>query len=53
MNAVFTPTPDELARMERILQQAEAASGGVFVDDDGRMIDEAVLRSARRILGRG
>jgi citrate lyase subunit beta / citryl-CoA lyase len=52
IDAVFTPTADELAAMERILQQAEAADGGVFVDDDGRMIDEAVLRSARRLLGR-
>ncbi len=52
VNAVFTPSAEELARMERILQQAEEASGGVFVDDEGRMIDEAVLRSARRLLGR-
>ena len=48
---VFTPTADELAAMERILEQAKAADGGVFVDDGGRMIDEAVLRSARRLLG--
>jgi citrate lyase subunit beta/citryl-CoA lyase len=50
--AVFTPTAEELARMERILEGAAGAAGGVFVDEDGRMIDEAVLRTARRVLGR-
>jgi citrate lyase subunit beta/citryl-CoA lyase len=49
---IFTPTADEIAAAERILQQAGQAAGGVFVDDDGRMIDEAVLRSARRLLDR-
>ena len=51
IQAVFTPTATELAAAERILHQADVAAGGVFVDDDGRMIDEAVLRSARRLLG--
>jgi citrate lyase subunit beta/citryl-CoA lyase len=51
VRAVFTPTADEVAAAERTLVQAAAADGGVFVDDDGRMIDEAVLRSARRLLG--
>jgi citrate lyase subunit beta/citryl-CoA lyase len=51
VNGVFTPTADELAAAERVLALAERADGGVFVDDDGRMIDEAVLRSARRLLG--
>ena len=52
VNAVLSPTADDVARAERVLAQAAAADGGVFVDDDGRMIDEAVLRSARRVLGR-
>ncbi len=53
INAVYTPTADEITAAQRIIELAEAADGGVFVDDDGRMIDEAVLRSARRILGTG
>ena len=52
VNAVLTPTPAEVERAQRVLGQAEDADGGVFVDDDGRMIDEAVLRSARRVLDR-
>ena len=52
VQAVFTPTADEVAAAQRTLDQADAAAGGVFVDDHGRMIDEAVLRSARRLLGR-
>lgn len=52
IQAVFTPHADELTAAEQMLALAARASGGVFVDDNGRMIDEAVLRSARRILGR-
>ena len=51
INAVFTPTADDLAQARRLLDLAQAAEGGVCVDDAGRMVDEAVLRSARRILG--
>ncbi len=47
---VLTPTQQERARAEEVLERAEAAAGGVFVDADGRMVDEAVLRSARRIV---
>jgi citrate lyase subunit beta/citryl-CoA lyase len=50
VQAVFTPAPEERAAAERVVAQAAAADGGVFVDDDGKMIDEAVLRSARRLL---
>ena len=52
VNDELTPTADELAAAERLLEAAARADGGVFVDDAGRMIDEAVLRSARRTLGR-
>lgn len=52
VNASLTPTADEVAGAERVLARAEAADGGVFVDDAGRMIDEAVLRSARRTIAR-
>jgi len=52
VNDELTPTAEELAAAERLLDAAARADGGVFVDDAGRMIDEAVLRSARRTLGR-
>lgn len=56
INEVFTPSTAELAEaralvslFERSLQRGE----GVCVDDQGRMVDEAVIRSARRVLARG
>lgn len=51
---VFRPSPDEVAAARRIIEihEAAVASGhGVSIDDRGRMIDEAVVRSARRVLG--
>jgi len=51
---VFRPSPDEVAAARRIIKihEAAVASGhGVSIDDRGRMIDEAVVRSARRVLG--
>ncbi|WP_067822982.1 HpcH/HpaI aldolase/citrate lyase family protein [Actinomadura kijaniata] len=53
VNEVFTPTPDELARARDLLARHEAATAGgtgVCLDDDGRLVDEAVVRSARRLL---
>ena len=50
---VFAPTADELARARRVIELFDAAVAtgqGVCVGDDGRMIDEAVVRSARRVL---
>ena len=52
INQAMSPTPTELDRAERLLEMADEAGGGACVDDQGRMIDEAVLRSARRLLGR-
>lgn len=46
INAALTPTPDQVAQARRIL--AENAKGVGVVD--GRMIDEAVARKARRVL---
>ena len=51
-DAVMTPTDDDLERALTLLRLAEVAGGGVCVDDDGRMIDEAVLRGARRTVAR-
>lgn len=50
---VFRPSDDEVAAARRIVEihEASVAAGhGVSVDDRGRMIDEAVVRSARRVL---
>jgi len=55
-NEIFTPTPEDLARARALVSAAEnaAASGhGAFVDDQGRMVDEAIVRSARRLLQMG
>jgi citrate lyase subunit beta/citryl-CoA lyase len=51
INLAFTPTAKELDRAEALLAQAQADEG-VWVDESGRMVDEAVLRSARRTLAR-
>jgi citrate lyase subunit beta/citryl-CoA lyase len=53
INEVFTPTTAEISAAQHLIEQhqaALAAGRGVFVDDQGRMADEAVIRSARRIL---
>lgn len=53
INAVFTPTPEELARARRLVARYEesiARGDGVFTDEAGRMIDLAVVRAAQRTL---
>lgn len=55
INDVFTPTEDEVAEARRLVELFEASvarGDGACVDDRGRMVDEAVVRSARRVLGR-
>lgn len=55
VNDVFTPTADEVAAAEAVVAAHErgvAAGTGITVDADGRMVDEAVIRSARRTLDR-
>jgi citrate lyase subunit beta/citryl-CoA lyase len=56
INDVFTPSGAELERAAMVMERfyaAVASGSGVAVTDDGRMIDEAVVRSARRVLARG
>lgn len=51
VNEVFTPTAAELSRARELVEAYDAAiaSGdGVFTDADGRMVDVAVVRAARR-----
>jgi citrate lyase subunit beta / citryl-CoA lyase len=56
VNDVFTPTPAEVAKARRLVElydAAVAAGDGVIADENGKMIDEAVVRSARRTLAQG
>ncbi len=50
VNAAFTPTADELAWAHRLLQAArmQAECGAYLLD--GQMVDEPILRRARRLL---
>lgn len=50
VNEIFTPTPDEVETARRIVAGAEAADGGVFAGDGGVMVDEAIVKGARRTL---
>jgi citrate lyase subunit beta/citryl-CoA lyase len=50
INEMFTPTSEEVEEARRLLARFEAGGRGATTDDDGRMIDEAFVRSARRIL---
>jgi citrate lyase subunit beta/citryl-CoA lyase len=43
----FTPTAVEVARARELLAEHDGSTG---VDRDGRFVDEAVLRSARRVV---
>jgi citrate lyase subunit beta / citryl-CoA lyase len=56
VHAAFTPSPEALARARHLVATFEAAvtdGTGVIVDAEGRMIDEAVVLSARRVLAIG
>ena len=53
VNEVFTPQPEEVERARRKLELYESAlreGKGVCVGDDGRLIDEAIVRTSRRVL---
>lgn len=52
INAVFSPSEDELAAARAILAASDAAGGGAF-SYKGRMVDAPVLARARRIVGSG
>jgi citrate lyase subunit beta/citryl-CoA lyase len=56
IHAAFTPTPDEIARAERVVEAFRAAPGAGAVAFEGSMLDKPHLRQAERILaarGRG
>ncbi|MDP9867019.1 MULTISPECIES: HpcH/HpaI aldolase/citrate lyase family protein [Streptosporangium] len=50
VNEVFTPTEEELVRARDLIARFEEAGTGVVTDAQGRMVDEAIVRAARRLL---
>lgn len=52
INTVFTPTAEDIDAAQRILDHSARASGGVALDDAGRLIDAAVVRGAAETLER-
>jgi citrate lyase subunit beta/citryl-CoA lyase len=50
-NRIFAPSDEDVAWAKDVLAKLEAAHGGATVDSQGKMIDEAVAKRARRILG--
>ena len=50
VNEAFTPTAAAIAQARRLVDRYESSGGGVLLDDEGRMVDEAVVRAARRTL---
>lgn len=50
VNEVFTPTEEEFGEARDLIARFEAAGTGVVTDARGRMVDEAVVRAARRLL---
>jgi len=55
INQTFTPSLEEVEAARRLVERHDGALDqgvGVYVDEDGHMVDEAVVRSARRTLAR-
>lgn len=54
-NAAFTPAAADVAAAQELLDgfaAAEADGVGVYLDDNGRMVDLAVIKSAQRLVAR-
>jgi citrate lyase subunit beta/citryl-CoA lyase len=52
IDEVFTPLPEEIDRARAVIASYERNGQGASVGDDGTMIDEAVIRQARRLISR-
>jgi citrate lyase subunit beta / citryl-CoA lyase len=55
INQTFTPSPEQVEAARGLVQRYDGALDqgvGVCVDEDGRMVDEGVVRAARRTLAR-
>jgi citrate lyase subunit beta/citryl-CoA lyase len=50
INETFTPSDEEVEAARKLLAAFDAAGGGVCLDERGRMVDEAIVRAARRTL---
>ena len=53
INQAFLPTLEQLEAARRLVERYDGAlerGVGVCVDEDGQMVDEAVVRAARQIL---
>ncbi len=53
INQVFAPAPGEVERARRLValyESAIAEGRGAIKDEDGHMVDEAVVRAARRLI---
>ncbi len=54
VHEVFTPSPEQVDAAQALIaayDAAVAAGSGVLIGPDGRMVDEAVVRQARRLVG--
>ena len=51
-NRAYTPTKEEIEHAHDVISRLAAAGGGIAVDARGKMIDEAVIRIARRVIER-
>lgn len=52
INAALTPSDETIASARRLVELYELSDGGPTVDDQGRFVDEAVMRGAREVLAR-
>lgn len=52
INDALTPSAEEITEARDVIARLEGATSGVAIDAKGRMIDEAVVRSARELLTR-
>lgn len=52
INEVFSPSAEEVAEARLLVDAFGRAPAGVITDASGRMVDVAVVRSARELLGR-
>ncbi|HVA92291.1 MAG TPA: aldolase/citrate lyase family protein, partial [Chloroflexota bacterium] len=53
VNAVYTPSEEEIARARSLVEQLERAEQlgtGAFALEDGRFVDRAIVEAARRVL---
>ena len=52
INEALTPSEDEVRRARSVLDRLSAAGGAATTDDDGRLIDQAVVNGAREVVER-